>query len=349
MKYQLQILPSGHRTQIDDQCGLVEALEQQGFVTPHSCLAASCGVCRARLVSGQVSYDNDQVLHALSDEEMAAHYILPCVARAQSDLVLEWPDVLAPGERAVQRLSLAVLGVEALNADAGAGDAGVADTFRVRMQLPPSTRPRFDAGQYLLLVMPDGSERAFSIASAPESSELELHIRAVPGHQSALDVVEHFRRRSIVTVKLPLGRARLPENDQPLLLIAGGTGLSPMKSVIESLMARGVSRPVYLYWGVAEAQQLYLHEQLQAWVTAHDWLHYTPVLAGTHADWTGARGFPHEHALADHAGGLTQMAIFVSGSEPMARVVYAALKALQISDENIYCDWVDLLKAQNRL
>lgn len=339
MKYQLQILPSGHRTHVDDQCALVEALEQQGFVTPHSCLAASCGVCRARLVSGHVSYDNDQVLHALSDEEMAAHYILPCVARAQSELVLEWPDVLAPGERAVQRLSLAVLGVDALNAD----------TFRVRMQLPPSTRPRFDAGQYLLLIMPDGSERAFSIASAPEAAELELHIRAVAGHQSALDVVEHFRRRSIVTVKLPLGRARLPETSQALLLIAGGTGLSPMKSVIESLMARGVSRPVFLYWGVADPQQLYLHAQLQDWAARHDWLHYTPVLAGTNSDWQGARGFPHEQAMADHADALAQMAIFVSGSEPMARAVYAALKARQISDDNIYCDWVDLLKVQNRL
>jgi len=223
------------------------------------------------------------------------------------------------------------------------------DTWRVMLTVPTHTRAAFHAGQYLQLRMPDGSGRAFSIASAPEhSGHLELHIRAVPGHAAALDVIEHLHTREVVTVELPFGKGHLPATGRPLLLIAGGTGFVPMKALIESSIAHQESRAIYLYWGVSTVRSLYWHAPLQLLAAAHPRLCYVPVLSQADAGWTGATGYPHILAAATHPD-MSGFEIFVSGSVGMTRAVYQDYRDRGVNDGQFHCDWIDLLREQGEL
>lgn len=318
---------------------MLDAALRLGFAAPHACLQASCGICRGRVCAGELRYPDGVRPYGLFEQEIADGYVLLCLAQPCRDARIDWPGVRAPGVFPVTKISCPVQSVTALTDD----------TWRVVLQRPAHAPGDFHAGQYLQLLMADGSERAFSIASAPEQREsLELHIRVVPGHNAALEVLRHLQTRSLVTLRLPFGNGRLPDNDRPLLMIAGGTGFAPMKALIESSLARDEQRELWLFWGAANPASLYWHEPLQALAQQHHRLHYVPVLSQADADWPGLRGYPHQAAL-DLFVELSAFDIFVSGSEPMARTVYREFRAVGAVDAHFHCDWIDLLRAQGAL
>lgn len=338
-QFRITLQPSGHVLAVRADESVLEAALRLGYDVPYACQQAACGICRGRLLSGALHYEDDVKPYGLFEQEIADGYVLLCIARPQSDAVIEWRDIRAPGEFAVKKISCPVQSVTPLTDD----------TWRVLLGIPAHTEAAFHAGQYLQLIMPDGSARAFSIASAPEQRDtLELHIRAVSDHASALDVIRHLQHRSVVTVELPFGSGRLPDHDKPLLMIAGGTGFAPMKALIESSLARAENRPLYLYWGAQNAAALYWHGQLLQLASQHDCLHYTPVLSHPDASWRGETGFPHLIA-ASHHHDLTAFEIFVSGSEAMARAIYQNFRLRGVADQQFHSDWIDLLRSQGAL
>lgn len=342
--FRITLQPSGHVLTVQQEESVLDAALRQGFDAPHACQQAACGICRGRVLSGQLAYEDDVKPYGLFEQEIAAGYVLLCVAKPQSDAVIEWRDIRAPGEFAVTKISCTVQSVTAVTDD----------TWRVVLGVPTHAVVPFHAGQYLQLIMPDDSGsgttgRAFSIASAPEqANSIELHIRAVAEHASAQEVVRHLQTRTLVTIELPFGKTRLPANDKPLLLIAGGTGFAPMKALIESSIARAETRPLYLYWGVTTAPMLYWHQQLLALAATEPRLHYTPVLSHPAADWSGASGFPHLVAAAQHHA-LADFEVFVSGSEAMARAIYQNYLLRGLPESQFHCDWIDLLREQGKL
>lgn len=337
--FQVTLQPSGHVLQVQAGESVLAAATRLGYDAPHACQQAVCGICRGRVLGGTLVYEDDVKPYGLFEQEIADGYVLLCQAIPTSDATVEWHDVRAPGEFAVKKIGCAVQALTQLTDD----------TWRVLLQIPAHTPLEFHAGQYLQLHMPDGSARAFSIASAPEQTgQLELHIRAVAEHASAREVVHHLQTRSVVTVELPFGTCHLPDNDKPLLLLAGGTGFAPMKALIESSLARAETRPLYLYWGAQTAAALYWHLQLQTLAAQHSRLHYTPVLSHPDAGWTGATGFPHLVAAAEHHD-LGQFEVFASGSEAMARAIYQNYLLRGLPESQFHCDWIDLLRSQGAL
>jgi CDP-4-dehydro-6-deoxyglucose reductase, E3 len=342
--FHITLQPSGHTLTVNAGESVLDAALRLGFDVPHACRQAVCGICRGRVLSGALLYEEDVTPYGLFDQEVADGYVLLCLAMPASDATIEWHDIRAPGEFAVTKLSCPVQALTPL-AD---------DTWRVLLGVPKYTRAQFHAGQYLQLLMPDASGsgtsgRAFSIASAPEQTDvIELHVRAMADHESAQEVIRHLQSRSVVTIELPFGNGRLPATERPLLMIAGGTGFAPMKALIESSIARGEMRTLHLYWGAGTPAAFYWHQELQALAEAHPRLHYVPVLHRADPSWTGAVGLPHELAAAQHPD-LSRYEIFVSGSEGMARAVYRDYQQRGVADTQLHCDWIDLLRAQSAL
>ncbi|NQD35717.1 2Fe-2S iron-sulfur cluster binding domain-containing protein [Permianibacter sp. IMCC34836] len=342
--FRVTLQPSGHVLAVQPGESVLAAALRLGYDAPFACQQAACGICRGRVLSGTLIYEDDVKPYGLFEQEIADGYVLLCQAIPTSDAHVEWHDVRAPGEFAVKKISCAVQSLTALTDD----------TWRVLLQLPAHTRVDFHAGQYLQLHMPEptGSgttARAFSIASAPEQTDqLELHIRAVAEHTSAREVIRHLQTRSVVTIELPFGQCRLPNNDKPLLLLAGGTGFAPMKALIESSLARAETRALHLYWGAQTTTGLYWHRQLLNLAAQHPQLRYTPVLSHPDADWTGATGFPHLLAAAEHPD-LNAFEVFVSGSEAMARAIYQNYLLRGVPEAQFHCDWIDLLRGQGAL
>lgn len=297
------VQPSGVVLEVQPGESILDAARRLGLECPHSCRNGNCHVCTATLLRGRVRQDG---------VERAAGEVQPCVAEPLEACELLWPLLLAPGQLPLRELSCQLIDCEPLGGD----------VFRLRLRAPAGEPPRYHAGQYLMLRREDGDWSAYSLASAPhQGRELELHILSRDEQPRAL--LAHIQRQGMARVQLPMGDAclrRAPAG--PLLLIAAGTGLAQMCSLIEHCRAAGVTRPIHLYWGVRSPEDFYDPPQWDAWrrtpgLTLHK---VVSDLCG----WEGRCGLLHEAVRADFPS-LAGVEVFASGSPAM---VYATLDAL---------------------
>ena len=132
----------------------------------------------------------------------------------------------------------------------------------VRLTLP--LRFAFHAGQYLEIVHPDGTRIPLSIASPPDLlPELELHYRSTPGLQEANRLDELLTRESELTVDGPMGAVHLLlDDDRPLVLIAGGTGIAQSLSLGAAQAMRHPRTTVRLLACAERTEDLYFKDLL---------------------------------------------------------------------------------------
>lgn len=206
------------------------------------------------------------------------------------------------------------------------------------IELQPESPVAFRPGQYLQVVMGEKDKRPFSIANSPTRDGLELQIGATPGNPYPGEVLELLRQEGSMTVEMPLGKAWLRDDStRPILLIAGGTGYSYARSILQYLLDNESNRPVYLYWGVREANQLYEGEEVLEWAEKYAPLTFVPVVQFPEEGWHGRKGMVHEAVLADFAS-LDQYDIYVAGRFEMAAVVRQTLRLRGVSEDHLFGD-----------
>lgn len=295
--------PSGLTLQLHPGERILDGARRLGYECPQSCRNGNCHICAALLVEGRVRQAGVELDHG---------ELYTCLAEPLEDCVLHWDGVLAPGELPVRELNCQV--IECL-------DVG-GDVFRLRLRAPAGKLPRYHAGQYLLLQRPDGDMAAFSLASAPHAGrELELHILA--REESTLALLAHLRSSGLARVQLPFGDTHLAElPDGPLVLIAAGTGMGQMHSLIEHCRAAGFAHPVHLYWGARRPEDFYQLPHWDDWQQLHNLTLHRVV--SDQCGWQGRCGLLHE-AVREDFPDLRALHVYASGSPTM---VYATLDAL---------------------
>lgn len=210
--------------------------------------------------------------------------------------------------------------------------------FIYKVLLKPETQVDFIAGQYLNFVMSDDDKRPFSIASAPGSEFIELQIGAFDENSYAMQVIEHIQTNPTVTIEIPLGNAGLiNDSKRPLLLLAGGTGFSYIKSMFEYLAQQESDRAVVVYWGVREPSALYELAQTEACINRITNGKFIPVVQTPDDTWQGRTGLLHEAAMADIVD-FASYDIYVAGRFDMAGVIRDDLLKKGALIEHMYAD-----------
>jgi CDP-4-dehydro-6-deoxyglucose reductase, E3 len=170
------------------------------------------------------------------------------------------------------------------------------------LKLPASERLQFLAGQYVDILMKDGSRRSLSMANAPHDDEfLQLHLRNYGGPFSQ-HVFGAMKEREILRFEGPFGTFFLrEESSKPIVLLASGTGFAPIKAIIEHAIHTNNPRTMVLYWGARVRADLYMNELPEQWARTHDNFKYVPVLSEPLASdhWTGRTGLVHQAAMQD--------------------------------------------------
>jgi CDP-4-dehydro-6-deoxyglucose reductase len=339
MTFTVSITPSGKTVDVDGETPILEAAMRQGVVLPYGCKNGACGTCKARILSGDYIQDPHQP-RALTPEEVKRGFALLCCARAASDLVVEARVVEAVGEIAIRRMPCRVSSIDRL----------APDVVVIRLQLPASERLQYLAGQYVDLLLRDGTRRSYSMAAAPGTAEgLELHIRHTPGGRftdSVFGAVEPaLKVRDILRLEGPLGTFFLrEEGDKPIVLVASGTGFAPIKAMLEQVAVlqrtKGFRRPVTLYWGGRRPHDLYMNELCRRWTAELPGFSYIPVVSDAlpQDEWQGRTGFVHQAAMADFPD-MSGCQVYVCG----APVVVDAsrrdyLSACRLPPEEFYSD-----------
>ncbi|MEZ5657242.1 MAG: CDP-6-deoxy-delta-3,4-glucoseen reductase [Burkholderiaceae bacterium] len=295
--YQVTIKPSDVRFEAHaDQSVLAAGLEHN-VVLPYGCRDGACGSCKARILEGTVEHGTHSP-GALRDTEKAEGYALLCCAFARSDLVVQARVIEGVANIPLRKMPSRVMSVEMV-----APDVAV-----LKLQLPPAGGPlQFLAGQYIEVILRDGSRRQYSLGCAPHDVELlELHIRHMPGGKftdTIFGATPAVKEKAILRLEGPMGTFFLREDsDKPIIMVASGTGFAPIKAIIEHMRHEGMSRPVTLYWGGRRPHDLYMDALCRQWADELAWFTYVPVISDAlpQDDWQGRDGFVHKAAIADH-------------------------------------------------
>lgn len=333
MSIKIEILPGGESFDARDGEPVLEAALRNGLNLPHSCRGGSCLSCQAQLVSGEIHYPKGRP-PALSSEDEQANKVLLCQAHARTDLVVEARTIETPANVRIKRLPCRVVKLEKL----------CHDVMALWLKMPGFEPFEYLPGQYLDILLRNGERRSFSIASAPhDAGLLELHVRRVPGGTFTAHVFDQMKERALLRMEGPLGQFFLREKStRPILMIAGGTGFAPIKSILLHAFHQGLERPVHFYWGVRSVRDLYERELVDGWVRDQPGLTFVPVLSEPLEDdrWEGRTGLVHDAAVADHAD-LSGFDVYACGPPPMIEAVRADFAAHGADVEHLYFDSFD--------
>jgi len=293
MTHQITLRNTEHRFAAEDGESVLQAALNAGLVLPYGCRDGACGSCKGKLIEGRIDYGHHSE-KALSAEERGRGLALFCQAKPLSDLVLEAREVRKAGDIQVRKLPARVHKLER------AAD----DAMIVYLKLPANERLMFLPGQYIDILLKDGTRRSFSMANAPHDDEfVQLHIRHVPGGTFTDHVFKTMKEREILRLEGPFGTFFLREESaKPIVFVASGTGFAPIKAIIESAFKRGVARPMTLYWGTRRPKDLYLNALAEGWAADHPTFQYVPVISDALEEdgWKGRTGFVHRAAMADY-------------------------------------------------
>ncbi|MCC2617263.1 NAD(P)H-flavin reductase [Aestuariibacter halophilus] len=213
-----------------------------------------------------------------------------------------------------------------------------------RVRLQPEQPFNYRPGQYLKVVMSEQDRRPFSIANAPsEDGVIELHIGAGADNQYAAEVLTEMQSASQVTIDGGHGNAALVTDGQhPTVLLAGGTGFSYTRAILQALLPINGHEPVYLYWGAQTFEDLYAFDELKA--LERDFKHFTfiPVVEKPPADWTGKTGWVHKAVLEDFVS-LEPYHVYVAGRFEMAGVAREDFHAKGLLLDHLFGDAYDFI------
>jgi len=329
MTYKINITPSGQQFTAEENEYILEAALRAGIAFPYGCRGGVCGSCLGDLQQGQVDYP-DGIPMGIGEDDIEEGKNLFCQAVAKSDLTLHVPEITGEQEIQVKTLPARVEHLRKLSHD----------VMEMTLKLPSTERMQFSAGQYIDFLLKDGRRRSFSLANSPVTDQyLELHLRHVQGGHFTDYVFNEMKQKELVRIEGPNGSFYLRDSDRPIILMGGGTGFAPLKSMIEQCLETGNKRTIHLYWGVRSKQDLYHDSLVKTWADKNDNIHYIPVLSEPleSDEWQGRQGFVHNAVVADFDD-LSAYDVYMSGPPPMILAGKQAFKEKGLPMEQMYSD-----------
>ena len=337
-EHSVRIEPHGRTLRVTPGQPILQAALSAGLNLPHSCKSGHCGSCRARLLAGAIHYPNGPPL-GITAEEVGRGDILLCQARADSDLTVRARLIASVADVEIKTLPCRIARLTPL----------APDVMQLWLRLPAVERLRFHPGQYLDVLLENGRRRSFSIASPPHDSEaLELHVRRVNGGGfserlfGAAAGVGSLGTGALLRIEGPIGQFSYREGLGPVLMVAGGTGFAPLKSMLRHVLETGIRRDVHFYWGARHVRDLYEEPLVLEWVRRHTQLTFTAVLSeATALEAAHHRvGWVHEAVLADYPD-LERFEVYAAGPPAMIEAMRASFPRHGLPPERLYFDSFD--------
>ncbi len=323
MTFSIRIAGAGVGFSCEVGQNILDAALKAGIEMPYSCRKGVCGNCAGGVVTGEVQcpLPGEATLEG-------QHLYCQCVPLSDIEIAPQaWhrvdPDARKQFSVKVFRNTLAAPDVSVL-----------------QLRLPAGQRARFKSGQYLQVVLPDGSRRSYSMANPPHESEMiQLHIRHVPGGQFT-QIVPNLKSGDLLQVELPYGSFELTEDsDAPMLCVVGGTGFAPVKSLLDDMVKKGIRRQVTLIWGARDKAGIYLLTAVERW---RKLLPGFQLIAAIESPPDAAElcGFAGrvDAAVATNFSSLALHEVYCCGSPAMVSAVRAACIRQGLADTKFFSD-----------
>lgn len=304
----------------NDNEKLADAAYRQKVNIPLDCRDGACGTCRGLCESG--SYDmpeSSYIEDALTPEEAAQRQILACQMRPTSDCVVRIPATSAACKTGVSDFGGKLAAVEQLSPS----------TIRFSVALDASGALDFLPGQYVNIKVP-GSEqtRSYSFSSAPGADVASFVVRNVPQGLMSTYLSQQAQVGQPLSFSGPYGSFYLRPLQRPILLLAGGTGIAPFLSMLDTLAAKGYTQPVRLVYAVTNDHDLVALDQLQALAAAHPQFEYVTTVAAE-ASAHPRKGYATAHIEPGWMNG-GDVDVYLCGPVPMVEAVRGWLDSVGV-------------------
>ena len=256
MSHRVVFEPIGEEIDCDEEEAVLDAAFRHGYNLVYGCREGQCSACKAYLLEGEVVLKPYSTF-ALSESEEANGYTLLCRAMPEEDLVVELlhfdPDNYKL-EHEIRDGYGTVTAVESLTHD----------IRRLELEVAEPADFSFLPGQYVDVWIPGSdARRSFSMANLPGEGRIELIVKHYPGGRfsslldGAIAVGDELRFTG------PYGAFHLRHSEHPVLMVAGGSGMAPILSLLRALAAAGTDRPVRFFYGARSEEDLFYVDHVQ--------------------------------------------------------------------------------------
>ncbi|MBW1817973.1 MAG: 2Fe-2S iron-sulfur cluster binding domain-containing protein [Deltaproteobacteria bacterium] len=312
---------------------LLATLAEQGIFIPSGCGGkGTCSLCKLRVLEGGGPLLPTETPY-LNPEEREGNVRLSCQVKVRNDLRIQIPEELflvkefRVSVEDIRELTPAIRGVR----------------FAI---LSPEEGITFKPGQYLQLRIPkyklskEPEFRAYSISSsARDRHAVELVITKAPDGVVSTYVHDFLKKGDELTVTGPFGDFFLRDGDRGILLIATGSGLAPVKSILHQVEEERIERKTTLFFGAKTPNDLYYFDRLREFEKTVTGFKLMPVLSRTtEADeWEGEKGRVTDlikKYIPDNAG----VDVYICGSPVMVQSCVEVLTAKGVPEERIFFD-----------
>ena len=311
---------------------LLSSLMEQRIFIPSACGGrGSCGLCKVKVTSDAGEYLPTE-LPWITDEEKKDNIRLACQLKLKKDISIRIPEELFN----VKEYLAEVVSLKDLTYD----------IKQVTLKLINPDDISFKAGQYIQFKVPEYEMtaepvyRAYSMASHPSrKNEVELEVRLVSNGICTTYIFEHLKAGDSVTINGPYGDFFLRDTDSDIIFIAGGSGMAPIKSILNDMADRGVERNIVYFFGARSVRDLFLLEEMKELEKKlHNFI-FVPSLSKPQPgeNWKGETGLITE-VLDRHLKSGENVEAYLCGSPGMIDATKEVLIKRGVSEELIYYD-----------
>lgn len=331
--FKTRLTSTGQEFTVPANDTVLKAALAAGVPWPNSCRVGSCGTCRCRLVAGKIKPLND-FSYVLNESEMSDGYILACQTALRSDVEIEL-DLGASEVASAVPIEGSIVGLRDLTHD----------IKEVRIKLSDGLAS-YLPGQFAELTTHSFSmdrPRSYSFACPPTREQpgcVTFHVRLVPGGSMTTWLHKNARVGDPITVRGPFGSFYLRDTKAPIVCVAGGSGMAPIKALLEGLVDNSSSRKVFYVYGARTQADLYCIDEMDGIrQRLGDNFTFISVLSNepSDSDWNGERGFV-TNLISNSDIDLREAEAYLCGPPPMIDAAIIKLKSSGMNEKNIFFD-----------
>lgn len=302
---------------IDCQAGekVLDAAYRAKINLPMDCSDGVCGTCKCRCEQGAYDLGDEYIDDALTADEAAEGLVLTCQMVPSSDCVIAVPVPSSACKIGPTQHFGTVASVELVSDS----------TIILKLMLDKPEGIRFLPGQYVNLGVPETDQhRAYSFSSKPGAAQASFLIRNMPGGLMSNWLAGAAAPGARMRFAGPNGSFFLRGVDRPVVMLAGGTGLAPLLSMLEVLAEKGTDQPIHLIYGVTADGDLVEIERVEALAAKLPTLTWTSCVADPQSAHP-LKGYVTYH-LADEHLNAGDCDIYLCGPPPMVEAVRLFLR-----------------------
>lgn len=308
----------------DANTTIFEAAKASGIFLEHSCLTARCRSCIVKITDGTTI---DKLDDLVLNKEEKQHFTLSCNAIPTSNVTLDVEDL---GNITLFEKKIVPSKIQSI-------EKLTTDVIKVILRLPPTANFEYNSGQYVNLIK-GNLKRSYSIANAYKTNNsLEFFIKKYENGLMSYYWFDEAKENDLLRMEGPLGSFFLRESDKKnIILLATGTGIAPVKSILERVLQepeKHIDKSFWLFFGARNLQDIFWEPTL---ISLNN-LEYVKVLSRETKDFLGFKGYVQDAVINKNID-LENAQVYACGSNDMIVSAKELLIKNNLSEKDFFSD-----------